>query len=138
MRFRNLPLLLLVASLLGCGPFPGVWREQRLPSGKSVLVTSFLLAWGVEHDERTPANDCFALEFVTADPNATAAAQDQEALEVFELIRPVSELWGLDTASIAAFPAVKRKGRYSIFHFTRGTDASWTFRREAAKVFVDD
>jgi hypothetical protein len=39
--------------------------------------------------------DCFALEFVSANPTADRAAKDREALEVFELIHPVSESSGL-------------------------------------------
>src|ERR1043166_3638189 len=82
----------------GCSENRPLWREQKLPSGRSVKVTSFLLAWGAEHDERIPSNDCLALEFVYSTANASAEVREGEAKEVFELIRPASELWGLTTA----------------------------------------
>jgi hypothetical protein len=60
--------------LLGaCGKHASVWREQTLPSGKVVKVTACHLAWGLEHDERTPGADSFALEFVYTRPDAPDA-----------------------------------------------------------------
>ena len=87
---------------------------------------------------RDPGKDCFALEFVSANPTADPAAKDREALEVFELIRPISELWGLKSAVISGFPSVERKGRYEILAFTRGADGRWSFTRQSAKVFATD
>ncbi|HYU79790.1 MAG TPA: hypothetical protein VEK56_12445, partial [Vicinamibacterales bacterium] len=79
-----------------------------------------------------------ALEFVSADPTADGASHEREALEVFELIRPTSELWGFKTAVISGFPSVERKGRYEIFIFTRGSEGQWSFTRQPAKVFAND
>jgi len=109
-----------------------------LPSSKSVKVTSFNLVWGVEHDDRDPRKDCFALEYVTAKPEADPKAREQEALEVFELIRPVSELWGLDIATLAGFPTVDRKGHYDMYVFRRAADGKWSCTVHPSKVFAND
>ncbi len=123
----------------GCsGDFHSVWREQTLPSGKVVKVTSMNLVWGVEHDERSPEKDCFSMEFVSNQPQAEPAAREQEAREVFELMRPVSEQWGFKHAEMAGFPTIQRKGHYDRFYFERGADGQWSCRREDAKVFAND
>jgi hypothetical protein len=57
---------------------------------------------------------------------------------MFELIRPVSELWGLKVAEVSAFPTVQRKGKYFIYVFSRGAEGKWRFERKPAKVFVND
>lgn len=139
MKSRTVAVLVTLASLTGCsGVGRPIWHDQLLPSGKTIKVTSFNLVWGVEHDERDAGKDCFALEFVSANPTADSAAKDREALEVFELIRPASELWGLKSAYVSGFPSVERKGRYEIFAFTRGADGRWSFTRTSAKVFATD
>ena len=113
-------------------------REQTLPSGKRINVISFHLLWGVEHDERHSRDDTFGLEYAPAVPSADPDALDAEVLQVFELIRPISEQWGFDVASISAFPTTKRKGRYDIYSFKRGAQGTWTFERVPAKVFIND
>jgi len=131
-------VLLILSMLAGCGASRPIWHDQRLPSGKTIKVTSFHMVWGVEHDERDASKDCFALEFVSANPAADESAKEREALEVFELIRPASELWGFRSAFVSGFPAVERKGRYEIFTFTRGADGRWSVARQSAKVFATD
>jgi hypothetical protein len=138
MALPRLAVLLAVPSLLCCSAGRPIWHDQLLPSGKTIKVTSFNLTWGVEHDERQADKDCFALEFVSANPTADPAAREREALEVFELIRPAPELWGLKTAVVSGFPSVERKGRYEIFIFTRGSDGRWSVTRQSAKVFAND
>jgi hypothetical protein len=138
MKSLKLAFLLAVPSLLCCSGFHTLWHDQVLPSGKTIKVTSFHLVWGIEHDERNADNDSFALEYVSAVPKADLAAQEQEALEVFELIRPVSELWGFKSAYISGFATVERKGGYEIFTFKRGPDGQWSFTRQSAKVFAND
>ncbi|NJD05507.1 MAG: hypothetical protein FIA97_03285 [Methylococcaceae bacterium] len=136
-----LGLLALAAIALfwsAAGEVPGVFREQRLPSGKVVQVTSFLLTWGDDHGERLSHLDQFALEYVATHPDAEPAEKDAEAREVFELIRPVSELWGFDSASVAAFRQVKRKGAYDLFLFSRSPDGDWSFNHLQPKVFIND
>jgi hypothetical protein len=128
----------LALSAPGCSGGRPLWHDQALPSGKTVKVTSFNLVWGVEHDERDVTRDSFALEFVSANAAADQAAREQEAREVFELIRPASELWGFKSAVVSGFPAVERKGRYEVFTFTRGAGGQWSFTRQQAKVFVTD
>ena len=135
---RTLAVLFILPLLAGCTAGRPIWHDQVLPSGKTIKVTSFHLVWGVEHDERDAGKDCFALEFVSANPAADPAAKEREALEVFELIRPASELWGFKSAEISGFPAVERKGRYEIFAFTRGADGRWSVARHSAKVFATD
>jgi len=135
-------VLLLLGAVLalasGCGDYPGVWREQRLPSGGTVKVTAFNLVWGADHDEHALGGDCFSLEFVSADPGADPAALGREAQAVFELVRPVSELWGFRSAQLAGFPTPKRKGPYALYLFTRGADGRWTYSVERRKVFASD
>lgn len=139
----TLALLLVIAAIVGlfllaAGESRPVFRNQPLPSGKTVQVTSCLLAWGAEHDERRPQDDCFALEYVSTVGFDDEAALDAEALEVFELIRPVSELWDFDHASVAAFATTRRKGKYYLYSFTLSPEGKWTFNRQSAKVFIND
>ncbi len=130
---------LLLVLCLGCGDGPDGFRrrtlEQRLRSGKVIKVTSCLLTWGVEHGERHANQDSFALEYVTSIPPSATDELDREALEVFELIRPISEQWGFSTASVAAFPSAERTGKYDLFIFSRSADGRWSFSRKSAKVF---
>jgi hypothetical protein len=94
--------------------------------------------WGIEHDERDPGIDSFALEFVSANPQADSKVREQEVSEVFELIRPISEQWGFNTASLAGFPTTQRKGAYDVYLFKRSPDGKWSYERFQAKVFVND
>lgn len=129
---------LLALSLHACaadGPFRAPVCEQRLPSGSTVKVTSCQLVWGADHDRRIPSQDAFALEYVSSLPRSAGDELDREALEVFELIRGVSERWGFTTASVSAFPTDERTGPYVRYAFSRSTAGGWTFQREEAKVF---
>lgn len=139
---RALSACLFLALCLGCGDSPDGFRqpvcEQRLPSGKQIKVTSCLLVWGVEHEERHPNQDSFALEYVSTVLNSAPQDLDQEALEVFELIRPISERWGFSTATVSAFPSAERTGPYAIFIFSRSAAGPWSFSRHPAKVFNTD
>jgi hypothetical protein len=138
MSVRALVAPLLVVACLGCseaGGFTPPTLDQRLPSGKAIKVTSCLLVWGVEHGERHTEQDSFALEYVSALPHTAGKDLDQEALEVFELIRPVSEQWRFPTASVAAFTTVERTGKYNLFAFSRSSDGRWSVNRTAAKVY---
>lgn len=137
--------ILLFGGVVACFLFLGgenrpVFRDQALPSGKTVKVTSFYLVWGVDHDprDRDASEDGFQLEYVTSSPNSDQQVRDQECLEVFELIRPICELWGFDHATINAFPSVHRKGRYDVYLFKRPSMGKWAFDRHSAKVFVND
>lgn len=135
---RALPASLLLAFCLGCDSSEGfhpVSLEQRLSSGKRIKVTSCLLVWGVEHGDRHPGQDSFALEYVTAIPPSAPQQLDREALEVFELIRPISEQWGFTTASVAAFRSVERTGKYDLFVFSRAPGGPWSVARHPSKVF---
>jgi hypothetical protein len=101
-------------------------HEQRLPSGRVVKVISCLLAWGVEHDERHPDQDAFALEYVSGVPRERSQELEREALEAFELIRPISEQWGLSTATVTALRTPQRTGTYDVFAFTRSAAGTWS------------
>lgn len=132
-------LILALALLAGCdGPYRQTWHGVTLPSGAMVKITSFYLVWGVEHDERNPRDDCFSLEFVTNIPSGDEAARERELQEVFELIRPASETWGLKTAEVARFPTIERKGHYDLFAYKRAADGKWTYARSDRKVFATD
>ena len=138
-----LALMLMLAVVLSFffigGPhIRTIFHDQVLPSGKTVKVTMCNFAWGVEHDERNVLNDCFLLEYVSTVSHANPADVDRETVEVFEPIRPVSELWNLKTANVSAFPKAERKGRYFTYVFTQTPQGSWTYKRKPAKVFVND
>lgn len=137
MSLRKLFVCLFLGLSLGCsdGVFRPVFNEQRLASGKTIKVTSCLLVWGVEHDERDKKKDSFALEYVTSFPPTAGDELDKEALEAFELIRPVSEQWGFTMASVAAFGSVERTGKYNAWNFSRESGGPWSFKRESAKVY---
>jgi hypothetical protein len=113
-------------------------HEQILPSGKHIRVTMCNLVWGAEHDERFPDQDCFALEYISSMSNFVQQTRDSETLEVFELIRPLSEQWGFDKAEISVFPSAKRKGIYYIYFFKRNSDGRWTFDQHSTKVHIND
>ncbi|HWA08600.1 MAG TPA: hypothetical protein VG838_03950 [Opitutaceae bacterium] len=113
----------------GCfdGEFHDPWREQKLPSGKSVKIKSLQIAWGIEHDEpRSPEKDCFNLMFVYSAPAASAEAHAQEAKEVFELIRPISEQWGFKRAEVMAYFAPEHDVHYDAFSFERSAAGEWS------------
>jgi len=101
-------------------------HEQRLPSGKVVKIVSCLLAWGVEHDERHPDQDAFALEYLASVPRVPAEDLEREVVEVFELIRPLSEQWGLSTATVTALRTPERTGTYDVFAFVRSAPGTWS------------
>ena len=115
-----------------------VFHDQGLPSGKSIKVTMCNLVWGSEHDERLPDKDCFALEYVSSGPNSNLQVRNRETVEAFELLRPISELWGFNKAEIYVFPSTERKGPYDIYYFKRNFDGKWTFDQHPAKVFAND
>ncbi len=115
-----------------------VSHDVVLASGKVLKVTACHFAWGVEHDQREAARDSFVLEYVSTVPHTDLAAVDRETVEAFELIRPISELWGIDVASVAAFPAVQRKGKYFLYAFSRSAEGKWSSERKAEKVFIND
>lgn len=121
----------------GVGDNP-VFRDQALSSGTHVKVTSFNLVWGVEHKDRNKGVDQLALEYVSSFTNGDEQGRERELLEVFELIRPASEQWGFDHAQVAAFPTIKRKGKYDLYLFDRTSEGKWAFTRKQMKVFVND
>lgn len=127
-----------VLSLLfvGCGDQPPIWRDQALPSGGTVKVIAFRLAWGIEHDERLPAQDAMVLEFVASNPDADLKRREREALEAFELIRPVSEQWGFRTATLARFETMERTGSYELYVFTRRENGTWGYERTDMSAFA--
>jgi hypothetical protein len=130
MRTRCLGLVIVAALSTACFGDRGVFREpireQRLPSGKTVRVVSCLLAWGVEHDERFPDQDAFAIEYVSTVPQASPQELEREVLEVFELIRPISEQWGLPTATVSALRSPDRTGTWELFAFKRSASGTWS------------
>lgn len=113
-------------------------HDVALPSGKTLQVTMCTFAWGIDHEDRHAQDDCFLMEYVSTVPHTDPEAVDRETVEAFELIRPVSELWGLKAAQVSAFPKVERKGRYFLYAFTRNPDGAWSFTRKAEKVFIND
>ena len=133
---RALTLVVLVAlglaSAIACddGRYRTLTHEQILPSGQTIQVVSCLFAWGVEHDERFPERDGFVLEYLSTTPREPLDGLEREVLEVFELIRPLSEQWGLTTASVTALRTPERTGTYDAFAFTRSPDGTWSHTRQ--------
>jgi len=143
-QISSVILGVVVACLLLLGAFTFLWidtggskpifRDQVLPSGKVIKIKSFNLVWGIEHEDRRTNDDQFALEYVSSDANTDST----ETIEVFELIRPVSELWGFNKATVSVFPTIHRKGKYYIYVFVRNVTGKWTFSRHESKVFIND
>lgn len=65
---------------------------------------------GIEHDERHPDQDAFALEYVSQVPRERLPDLEREAVDVFELIRPLSEQWNLRSATVNALRTPERPG----------------------------
>jgi len=130
MRRRDLGWLLVAGLTVGCFGDGGVFhepiREQRLPSGRVVKVVSCVFAWGAEHNERFPDQDAFALEYLSTAPRVPPEQLEREVLEVFELIRPISEQWGLPTATVSALRSADRTGTWDIFAFKRSASGAWS------------
>ncbi len=134
MRARSLGLVAVLAWSIGCiggGPFRQLLREQRLPSGKVVEVVSCLFAWGVEHDERHPDEDAFTIEYLSSVPRVPPEDLEREVLEVFELIRPISEQWGLSLATVTALRTPERTGTYDVYAFQRSATGTWSHTTQA-------
>jgi len=133
-RLRSLGVIAVLACSLGCfgsgGPYHQLLRDQRLPSGRVVKVVSCLFAWGVEHDERHPDEDAFAIEYLASVPRVPQEELEREVLEVFELIRPISEQWGLSLATVAALRTPERTGTYDVFAFRRSPSGTWSHTRQ--------
>ena len=138
MNGRAAIALLALATLSGCVRSEQIWHPETLRSGATIKVTSLYFVWGFEHDERDPSQDSFALEFTSADPGANPEAREQEVMDAFELIRPVSEQWNVQTASVASYPTLLRKGKYDLYLFERDAQGKWSSRHEARKVFAND
>jgi len=139
----------LIACLVGIGFMIGfsllyennrdmTYHEQILPSGKSIKITMCDFVWGVEHNDRFANQDCFALEYVMSTADSSQPIQDREALEVFELIRPISEQWKISKAELSAFPTLKRKGIYYIYALEQNTNGHWDYKRYSAIVHKND
>ena len=114
------------------------FHEQILPSGKTLKITMCNFVWGIEHSDRFPNQDCFAIEYVMSSSDSSQDVQDREAMEVFELIRPISEQWKIDKAELSAFPTLKRKGIYYIYTLERNLHGKWDYKRHLAKVHIND
>ena len=115
-----------------------IFRDQILPSGMKIKVASFNFVRDREDRDRTQNKDWFALEYVSSVNCAESEARNKEALEAFELIRPISEQWGLHTALIAAFQSPKRNGAYEKYIFKRSADGKWFYSRYPANVQIDE
>jgi len=115
-----------------------LYHEQTLASGKKIKVTSFYLTWGIEHDERQTERDGFQMEYASSDSRLSEADVDNETKEAFELFRPMAELWGFQSAEVAAFPTTARKGKYLLYAFHRDPNGGWTVERTNRKVFAND
>jgi hypothetical protein len=128
-RGLNVALLLLLTGCNGSdGPFRTAWHPEKLASGSTVKVTAFDLVWGAGHgdDDHVMGPDCFKITYVTALSGADIPQRDAEALQAFELVRPVSEQWGLRSAEVAAIPTLEHRGPYDVYEFQQKPDGSWS------------
>jgi len=130
-RALHVALLFLLAGCNGpAGPFRTAWHPEKLSSGTTVKVTAFDLVWGAGHgdDDHVMGPDCFKITYVTAlAAGADIAQRDAEALQAFELVRPISEQWRMRAAEVAAIPTLEYTGSYDVYEFQRKSDGSWTF-----------
>ena len=129
-RGLNAALLLLLAGCNGAdSPFHTPWHPETLASGSTIKVTAFDLVWGAGHgdDDHVMGPDCFKITYVTALSGTNIQQRDTEALQVFELVRPISEQWGLHTAEVAAIPTLEHRGSYDVYEFQQKPDGSWSF-----------
>jgi hypothetical protein len=109
------------------------FHEHKMPSGRSIKITMCDFLYGVEHNDRYEDQDCFRIDYIMSSPHVAREDQDREALEVFELIRPISEGWTLHKAQVFAFPALRRKGTFYVYSFTQRPDGQWDFRRDSTR-----
>ncbi len=116
------------------GDIVPVFHDQVVPSGKTFKIVACNFVWGSEHSDRNANKDCFALEYVSPTPNSDPSGREREVGEIFELIRPVSELWKLDKAEIHAFVSTNRKDGYDVYFFTRNSDGKWTLNQHPTKI----
>jgi len=89
------------------------------------------LAWGVDHDDRLPQQDAFQVEYLSTVPREQSQELEREVLEVFEMIRPLSEQWGLTNAAVVALRTLERTGTYDVFGFTRSAAGAWMHTTQA-------
>lgn len=126
MHFAGRILPVGLALLLGCefpgGTGPTLVRQQRLQSGKTVSITGVNLTFGARDNV---GNDSFRVEYTCSNPQGSQQDLNTEASEVFDLIRPISEQWGLKTASLEAFPTEKHTGKFTAYHFKRQANGQW-------------
>ena len=129
-RAMHVALLLLLAGCSGSdGPFRTPWHPEKLASGSTIKITAFDLVWGAGHgdDDHVMGPDCFKITYVSGLSGADIAQRDAEARQVFELVRPISEQWGLHTAEVAAIPTLEHRGPYDVYEFEQKPDGSWSF-----------
>jgi hypothetical protein len=129
----------VVAVFLLVGPqVRAISHDVVLPSGKAIKITACHFAWGVEHGERHVSQDSFTLEYVSTVPHTDLAAVDRETVETFELIRPISELWGLNVANVSAFQPYNVRGRTlsTPFHGMRRESGTLSGRRQRCSSMI--
>lgn len=116
-----------------------IYHETELPNGKQIKITMCNLVWGIEHSERTESADCFEIEYIMSSPNQDDNQRDKEALEVFELIKPISEQWKIKKAALLAFPTLKRKGTYYVYSLDKDENGKWSsYKVNKANVHIND
>ena len=134
MRLRVLVPVAFIFALLGCGEvtsaFPRTMRNQILPNGNHIILVdvNFLFSG------RNTGNDSFSIQYIENNQNSDAQTKLEEAKEVFELIRPTSELWGLNEAEIMAFPNLKIRNKAITYRFKRTNDGKWSVERSNATI----
>ena len=115
-----------------------IYHTTILPSGKTAKITMCNLVWGVEHSDRNASDDCFEIEYVMSEPHLDSVSRHNESVALFELIKPISDLWQINHALVVAFPTLQRKGTYYINSVDKQPDGTWIFKESKAKVHIND
>ena len=127
MKLPLITALLALACTVSCQDYSSeMTRNQVLSSGKTVKLLGVHFGFGSQENK---GNDSFTVEYSITNPKADDATKDKEAWDVFELIRPVSEQWGLKEAEVSAFPTPQHKGAYTFYRFRHSTEGKWAMEK---------
>jgi hypothetical protein len=100
----------------------GFVRHQRLPSGRTIDVIGFHLAFGRPSDGSNHGDDCFLVQFVE-DQNKNITELDVD--ELFKIIRPTCEAWEIKRLEVDAHKAASPYTNFTAFHYRKNAEGNW-------------